>query len=247
MAQGLRCPHCGHKHPVAQLQGTPTFQCAGCGQVLKTPREYRSPPGGAPGVANADAPRAAAPSTYQRPPRVPPRRVGGEVPRTRRDPVVAGDATEALPTAAPRVRPQMRSTPAANGAAPSAATAPLAWPWRALVWIIALPVGLLLVVFIARWLGLLTGNNLFDVISGTGIGRYLRLFALAPFAALVVATIAHVVLERLPIILEQRRTGSRRGGGGSSGPPGDAYGDPRRAARGASQRAARPAGRRTTS
>jgi hypothetical protein len=210
--------------------------------VLKTPREYRTSAaegGGGASETRRVAPNA--PSTYSRP-----------VPRAsqaaRADSEYAGEATEALPAVTPRTRPRAAQSPNGAGAGRAVGVRPLAWPWRLLVWIVALPIGLLIVFFVARWLGLLTGNNLFDVISGSGIGRYLRLFAIAPFAALVIATMAHFALERLPAVLERRRA-SRRGGGGGGGGVAydDAYNDSRAGARGAPQRAGRPAGRRTTS
>jgi hypothetical protein len=242
MAQGLRCPHCGHKHPVAQLAGTPTFRCAGCGQVLKTPQAYRAPAGHTGQGSPSDVPRAAptAPSTYQRP-------VQRVVPGGRGDRAFEGPATEALPVVAPRPQARPRPAAAGNGAARPVAAGALPWPWRVLVWGIALPLGLLIVVFVARWLGFLTGNNLFDVISGSGLGRYVRLFVLAPFAALVIATMAHFALERLPVMLANRRASRRGGGGGGGAPYDDAYEDPRRDGRRAPQRAGRPAGRRTAS
>ncbi len=237
MAQGLRCPNCGHKHPLSELAGTPTFRCAGCGQVLKTPSAYRDH------AAEDGAPRrttaASAPSAYRRPAsRVPP--------GSRRDLDDGGEATEALPTVGQRQpqpvrarpRPAPAPAPARNGTGPDAAL-PLAWPWRLLVWVIAVPLGLALAFYAARWTGLITGNNLFDVISGTGIGRYLRLFAVAPVAALVIATIAHFSLERLPDVLERRRAARRT-------PRDDDYGPPRRGGN-PPQRAGRAAGRRPTS
>src|SRR4030081_1855569 len=111
MAQGLRCPHCGHKHPVAQLPGTPTFRCTGCGQVLKTPREYRTSAAEGGGGAASETRRVApnAPSTYSRP-----------VPRAsqaaRADSEYAGEATEALPAVTPRTRPRAAQSPNGAGA-----------------------------------------------------------------------------------------------------------------------------------
>lgn len=240
MAQGLRCPHCGHKHPLAQLPGTPTFRCSGCGQVLKIPAEYRSAgaPSGSTPVGPAPERRRSAPavpSTYRRPaPRPAP------VPRTERD--IAAEETAAMAAVAPP--PRVRASVGADGARRPRPGAPLAWPWRVLAWVVSVPVGFLIVVFVARWLGLLTGNNLFDVISGSGIGRYVRLFAIAPFAALVIATLAHFALERLPVVLERRRA-ARGVRGGVGGPAyDDTSTDPRGQAR-APQRTGRPAGRRT--
>jgi hypothetical protein len=228
MAQGLRCPHCGHKHPVDELPGTPTFRCAGCGQVLKTPRQYRVPTG-----PQQDTRRSVtrAPSTYQRPP-------ARTAPVPRVD-AYAGEATEALPTVGPPRK--ARPAPAPNGAARPVSARPLAVPLRVLVWLVTVPLGLLVVVLLARWTGLLTGNNLFDVVSGSGIGRYVRLFAIAPFAALVIATTAHFAIERLPVVLARRR--ARRAASRYDDP----YDDRRGPGPGGSQRAGRPAGRRTTS
>lgn len=178
----------------------------------------------------------AAPSASRRPaPRSAP------VPRSERD--IASEQTAAMPAVA--AQPRSRSAPGVNGTRQPLAPKALAWPWRLLAWVIAVPIGFLVVVLVARWLGLLTGNNLFDVISGSGIGRYVRLFAIAPFAALVIATLAHFAVERLPVVLERRRVARRVGGAAGAPAYDDAYTDPRDGAR-APQRAGRPAGRRTT-
>jgi ribosomal protein S27E len=248
MAQGLRCPNCGHKHPVAQLPGTPTFHCAGCGQVLKTPREYRKPSSGAARVVNTPErprPAPAAPRPRPAPEREPqPARVAATRARY--------DETEAIPPVGPAPARAPRApgrAPVAPPRAPRPSGPPaLAWPWRVLVWVIAVPLGLLIVALIARWLGVLNGNSLFDIISGTGMGRYVRVFAIAPFAALVIATMAHVALEQLPVLLERRRAAARPAARGAEAPAGenghrDGAGAP---VRRAPQRAGRPAGRRPT-
>src|SRR5205085_903144 len=66
-----------------------------------------------------------------------------------------------------------RSTPAALGL-----------PIMILGWVAALVIGGIIVRFVAKWTGLLTGDSVIDLITGTGFGRYLRLFAVVPFWAL---------------------------------------------------------------
>lgn len=200
MAQGLRCPHCGHKHPIADLDGAATFTCSGCGQVLKTPRQYRTP---SPSPSPSAPPAPSAPPRVSRPNPTPRAR---EMPRARTLPPVAGNReTAVLPQAT--VPSRGRVAPSRERSLDRSSTLP--WPWRVLVWVVAVPLGLVIVAVPARWLGVLNGNSFFDVISGTGIGRYLRIFSIAPFAALVIATIAHVALEQLPEFLARRRALAR--------------------------------------
>ncbi|HEY7136260.1 MAG TPA: hypothetical protein VIB48_14460 [Acidimicrobiia bacterium] len=234
---------------MAQLPGTPTFHCAGCGQVLKTPREYRKPaPGATRVVSSPERPRPAptTPRPRPAPERDPqPARVAATRARV--------DETEAMaPVAATPARPPRSSSraPVAPPRAPGPSRPPaLAWPWRVLIWVIAVPLGLLIVALIARWLGVLNGNSLFDIISGSGVGRYVRVFAIAPFAALLIATMAHVALEQLPVVLERRRVAASPATRRAEAPAGenghrDGAGP---TVRRAPQRAGRPAGRRPTS
>lgn len=37
MAKALRCPACGHPHPLENYKGQTTFSCESCGQYLKVP------------------------------------------------------------------------------------------------------------------------------------------------------------------------------------------------------------------
>jgi hypothetical protein len=125
MAQGLRCPHCGHKHPVAELAGAPTFTCAGCGQVLKTPRQYRAPspqqPAAPPRPARPDPPRPA-PRVEQPAPVPPPRDRVRSRPVPSVPPVPGNGETAALPQTT--VPPRRAATP--RDKAPGSSTA---LPW----------------------------------------------------------------------------------------------------------------------
>jgi DNA-directed RNA polymerase subunit RPC12/RpoP len=41
MAPTLRCPDCGHRHPLSAVAELMTFRCASCGRSLKVPEQYR--------------------------------------------------------------------------------------------------------------------------------------------------------------------------------------------------------------
>jgi hypothetical protein len=73
-----------------------------------------------------------------------------------------------------------------------------------LAWLVAIPVGLVAVVYPARKLGFLSGQHLLDVIVDTGWGRYWRVLAIAPAWALVTTVLVQLMLFGL------RRLGDRR-------------------------------------
>ncbi|HEX4779018.1 MAG TPA: hypothetical protein VFW74_19740, partial [Acidimicrobiia bacterium] len=150
-----------------------------------------------------DAPRPA-PRMERPAPVPPPRDPLRSRPAPPAPPVPGNGETAALPQTS--VAPRRAAMP--RDRAPGSSTA-LPWPWRVLIWVVAVPLGLLIVAVPARWIGVLNGNSFLDVISGTGIGRYVRIFSIAPFAALVIATIAHVSLEQLPEWLARRRALAR--------------------------------------
>jgi hypothetical protein len=71
----------------------------------------------------------------------------------------------------------------------------VALPLRILAWVAAIGIGAYIVRWLARAIGWLTGDSLIDVITGSGIGRYLRVFALVPFWALASALLATLFIE----------------------------------------------------
>jgi hypothetical protein len=80
------------------------------------------------------------------------------------------------------------------------------WPFRVLVWLIALPLGLLIVVVPARRLGFLSGQRLLDVVVGTGWSRYWRVLAIAPAWALVTTLLVQLMLFGLSKLADRRQT-----------------------------------------
>jgi hypothetical protein len=176
MASALQCPACGCKHRLSALSGEPVFACAQCGRLLKTPAEYLRPEPSGP----AEAPRPRAGGRVQR---------GGSATRDRTSVLPAGGSAAGASAAGaggaavkPR-RPGLRPQPK------------LALPVRIIAWIAAVGIGAYIVRWFAKTIGWLTGDSLIDVITGRGIGRYLRVFALVPFWALATALLATLFIE----------------------------------------------------
>jgi hypothetical protein len=164
----LQCPACGHKHRLSSLTGEPMFTCTQCGRLLKVPTEFRRPE----------------PSTPGEPPRP------GPTPRVERGGSARRDQTSVLPAPASRptagaARPRPKGRPSTD----------MALPLRILAWVVAVGLGAYIVRWFARITGWLTGDSLIDLITGSGILRYLRIFTLVPFWALVTAGLATLFIE----------------------------------------------------
>ncbi|HEY3723666.1 MAG TPA: hypothetical protein VGN59_09955 [Acidimicrobiia bacterium] len=216
MASALQCPACGHKHRLTGLSGEPVFACEECGRLLKTPVEYRRPDPSTP----AEAPRPNGSARSRR---------GGS---PSRQPVPARPAARAAP-AAPRAAAAATPPRRRRGPRPPAT---IAVPLQILAWVAAVLLGGIIVRYLARWTGLLTGDSVIDIITGSGWGRYLRLFALVPFWALVSAGL-------MTAFVEGGRWWAARRGVVAGRPPG-ATAKPRPAPRAASKPAPAPATRR---
>jgi hypothetical protein len=193
MASALQCPACGHKHRLSQLTGDPIFSCENCGRLLKTPMEYRRPEPSAPAAPPRPAPEPRSRSRVQR---------GGSAARDQTSVIpAAGPAPE--PAAAPRPS-KPRKTPkapkppkVASAPRPGRASTPaaLGLPILILGWVAAIVLGGIIVRYVAKWTGLLTGDSVIDLITGSGFGRYLRLFAVVPFWALAAAGLMTLFIE----------------------------------------------------
>jgi len=109
----------------------------------------------------------------------------------------------------------------------------VAWPFRVIAWLVAVPIGLIVVVVPARKAGFLSGQRLLDVLVGTGWNRYWRVLAIAPAWALVTAVLVQLMLLGMRKLGDRRRairggrepgaadpgtnsSGGRRGRGGRS-------------------------------
>ena len=132
-AQLLQCPDCGHRHDLATLGDVHTFRCDKCGRALKVPAQYRN---GADGGDRAPTPaQATAPATAR------------SADATVRQPVVSQ-----IPEPAPQPRAAAvaasPAAPAPKGVSvwrrdPAKVRVPIYW--RLLIWIAAIPIGLLVV------------------------------------------------------------------------------------------------------
>ena len=172
MGKAIQCPSCGRKHGVSGLPDAPTFKCEGCGQPLKVPSQFRpSVMASSRHVSPSDAPHPA--STAVIPSR----------PAAAAAPVAASAPKAARPPKAPR--------PSADAPRTDAVALPL----RVLAWVVALALGLVVTIWVARVTGWLSGDRLVDVFVGTGITRYIRVIAVAPVWALFATLLLTLFLE----------------------------------------------------
>ncbi len=110
---------------------------------------------------------------------------------------------------------------------PVAGTAPktetVALPLRVLAWVVALALGLVVTLWVARITGWLSGDRLVDVFIQTGFARYIRVIAIAPVWALFTTLLLTLFLEGGRALARRRRREARRGDssqrGGRRGEP----------------------------
>jgi hypothetical protein len=169
VGKAIQCPSCGHKHGVSGLPDAPSFKCEGCGKPLKIPTQFR--------------PSVMASSRHVRAP----------------------DSPRPEPTAVRPPRPTRASAPSPAAARPAkvprraAGTVPknekVALPLRVLAWVVALALGLVVTLWVARVTGWLSGQRLVDVFIQTGFARYIRVIAIAPVWALFTTLFLTLFLE----------------------------------------------------
>jgi hypothetical protein len=189
MASALQCPACGHKHRLTELSGDPVFACEQCGRLLKTPLEYRRP--------EPSAPSAGPPSNgAKRVPRGSAARDQTAVVRPTRAPAASPVAPAAAAAATPR------STRRSGPRPPSS----MAMPLQILAWVVAVILGGIIIRYLGKATGLVTGDSVIDILTGTGWGRYLRVFALVPFWALATAGLMTGFVEGMRVWGERRRS-----------------------------------------
>jgi hypothetical protein len=222
MASALQCPSCGTKTRLDSQAAGETFSCERCGQALKVPA--RRGARGSSGPAASGAGRAGPPPTKAPNPGsgAPP------APRRRARPVMtAGGGVAAGGTAVLAPPPIPAPGSGADMGGPVTSRPPgrsqdgdgprpqLALPLRIGAWLIALPLGLVIVGLPARKLGFLSSQKLLDVIVKRDISRFVPLLIIIALWALVSAVLVTAIVE----IARRRRArrGSRRvddGGGG---------------------------------
>ena len=268
MAAALQCPDCGHQEMLEHLGGVSTFRCGGCGRALKVPAQFRDD-------APARAPRrpAPGPDATQALPRVGPSAAAAAAAAADPpvSPVPGGVANPGVPTArTPAADPGMGIDGVGAGAVPPGrggprepvgAPAPKGPPpepispetlkppliLRLILWVIALPLGSLIVFALASAFGVLTKSQLEDTFLRADWGRFLPIARLLPFCALATALLVQLGV----FLLEQLRARNlrngprRRGGSGGRGGRGGSSPGPTRplSPRGPAQRATNGGGR----
>ena len=202
MARALQCPACG---TTKQLDGVPrdTFRCEQCGQVLKVPAAARSGAVASSGTAAPPPRRRPSPTvTANDPPEPPPRRTAAAP-----APVVATppSVTATDDVAAPRAQPPAGSEPPPPARKPPRGTLPL-WV-RIGAWVIAVPLGLLIVGVPARSLGYLTSQKLLDVFVKHTLSRFVPLLVIVVLWALATTILVEILIEggRWLMLRRQRR------------------------------------------
>jgi hypothetical protein len=96
---------------------------------------------------------------------------------------------------------------------PGASSAPVApakrsrvaWYWRVLAWIVAVPVAFFLTAWPAYQLGFIQKDDLLDIFVGTGVGRYLRLGIVTFVWAVVTALLVQLFIEGGRVRAARRR------------------------------------------
>lgn len=215
MARALECPACGAKHRIENLPDAPTFRCDRCGQVLKVPAPVTT--GGPP-----PPPRSSGTAPIAPPPR---RRVGEPT----GDPATGDPATGDAPTrTATRPAPVqgavgVSATVAAVGdggpSQPSRRTAArpgpepkrkVAWYWRVIAWIVAVPLGFVITAWPAYEFGWIKKDDVLDIFVGTGSSRYVRLAIGTAVWALVTALLVQLFVEGGRAFAARRRAKAAR-------------------------------------
>ena len=190
MARALQCPSCG---TTKQLDGvtSDTFRCDQCGQVLKVPAAARATPAhraARPRRRRGGGPSPSPPAPGSEPP-APPRRNPAPAP------VVAAPAAATATRAAapPRGRPPAGAEPPPPARKAPRSTLPL---WlRIGAWVLAVPIGLVIVGVPARQLGYLTSQKLLDVFVKHTLGRFVPLLVIVVLWALATTVLVEILIE----------------------------------------------------
>lgn len=187
MVSGLQCPGCGHVHALDEVGSAATFRCLGCRRLLSVPAVVvggGAAPGGGTAPGPAASPGRASPSGTEAAPGPGP--APGPLDGSPLDGAAAVTEVPEVAPVAGEARPDP-PIPADAGRVPALV--------RLLVWLVALPAGVVVAVAPLRVLGLLDLDVAIDVFAGTGLGRFAVLLVLLPLWAGVSATLAHLALE----------------------------------------------------
>jgi hypothetical protein len=219
MAKALQCPTCGTKKRIDALTDGASFRCEQCGQVLKVPPGLQARP-----KPTAPTPPATPPAT----PRQPATSGGAPLPAPRRrsrPTMTAGGAAAGAggtavlsstpspgivaPVTPPATEPARGATPVGERAARSdrgrGSREALPIPLRVLAWLVALPLGLVIVGFPARKAGYLSSQKLLDVIVKSDLSRFVPIVVIVVLWALVSAALVTLFVEGGRRLMVRRR------------------------------------------
>ena len=195
MAKALQCPSCGATTRLDAVPDSGAVACESCGQAMKVP------PGLARRSTSSGGGSAPAPPrrSRTRTPTAAPAAAGAAVGGTA---VLAQGAAPAPAPASPRATatpsaPPMRPSGPAGAPARDDRAGREALPlWlRIGAWILALPLGLLIVGIPARQLDYLSSQKLLDVIVKRDLGRFLPIVVVIALWALVSALLVTLFVE----------------------------------------------------
>jgi len=75
---------------------------------------------------------------------------------------------------------------------------------RLVAWFVALTLALVVTIWLARVTGWLSGERLVDAFTGSGLGRYARILALAPAWALFTAVFESLLVKAGQMLTRRR-------------------------------------------
>jgi len=196
MARALECPACGARHRLDQIPDAPTFRCDRCGQVRMVPPPMSTGGPPPPPRRSNGGPTTIAPPPRRRDPNAP--AVTTADPATRAAPVTTAAAVSATVSAAGPAEDasdDRRRERASKTSAPAPQRKRVAWYWRLLAWVVAVPLGFVVTAWPAYELGFIKKDDVLDIFVGTGSGRYVRLAIATAVWALVTALLVQLFVE----------------------------------------------------
>jgi hypothetical protein len=99
------------------------------------------------------------------------------------------------PAAGAAGRPPKAPKTAGAGTRPAKERSRLPWPLRVLAWVVAIPLGLVLVGVPARKAGYLSSQKLLDIVIERDLDRYVPLAVIVVLWALVTALLVQLLIE----------------------------------------------------
>jgi hypothetical protein len=197
------------RHRLDGLEPATTFRCERCGQKLLVPTTTPAKAAGAAGGASA-------PATVPDPrgPVAPPRRRTGSAPIAAGAGAAAAGVTVTLSAADKGAPPPSVPPETARRGSSRPDRRRVAWYWRLMAWIVAVPLGFVLAVVPSYELGFISKDDVLDVFVGSGTDRYVRLGLVTLIWAVVTAVLVQLFVEVGRAIADRRRrhaAASRRG------------------------------------